>query len=190
MVNARRLLPLGPILGALLAAGPAFAQNDDANRSSSRSGGLIVDKPNAGYGTSMTISALGALGSYSDDFGIGVGGLFGLPIVEDGFIPSLNESFHLEFGLFTNIAFTELRDFTWLSPIGGVRWDWHIVQEFTAYAALRTGVAIGIDRADSDFYFDGLIGGFWRFSKPVAVRFELGGGVLGSGISGGVAFFL
>lgn len=167
------------------------AQNNDDSGASSRSSGAIIGQPGAGYGTGFTVSALGGIGSYEAGFfGLGLGGFFGIPIVRDGFIPSLNESFHLEVGMITNIVFTSFGEFGYLSPVGGVRWDFHILESFTAYAALRSGIALGID-IPTDFYFDTAVGGFWRFSQPVAVRFELGGGVVGSFfVSGGIAFFL
>lgn len=180
-------------LAALMGAAPvAHAQNGEGGGAGGGGGnGVIINKPNAGYGTAFNISALGGIGSYGNSFGVGFGGIVGIPIVKDGFVPSLNESFHLEFGAFTNLAFLSFRTDAWFSPVAGVRWDFHIFEQFTAYAAFRGGVAIAVaDQTSSLPYFDGLIGGFWRFSKPVALRFEFGGGVVGTGVTGGVAFFL
>ncbi len=170
---------------------PAASAPTESNQKSTGGGGAIINKPGAGYGTGMTLSFLGGVGGYGGAGGLGIAGIFGLPLVPDGFIPSLNESFHLELGAFTNFGFrgAPFGDIVIFTPAAGVRWDFHIVKEFTAFAAIRSGVGFGISNSGTIFYFDGLVGGFWRFSQAVAVRFEVGGGVIGGGVSGGIAVF-
>lgn len=183
----------------VLGASPlAHAQDnaaDDAyeeNQTSSSDGGssVIIGRPGAGYGTGLNISVLGSFGGYGGAVGAGIGGVFGFPLLREGFIPSLNDSFHLEFGMFTNVGFYSFGgDAVYFSPFAGARWDFNIVESFTAFAAIRTGPAIGLSRVGTTVYFDGMVGGFWRFAKPVALRFELGAGVVGGGVSGGVTFW-
>lgn len=189
-------------LGLLVASAPSWASAQDDNRDDygsedvgpatrpSSSSNIIIDRPGAGYGNGFNISLLGTLGSYGNTFGLGVGGLAGIPIVAEGFIPTLNDSFHLEFGAFTHASFYEYgEDGFYLSPVAGVRWDFNILRSFTAFLALRGGISIPLSRYSADAYFDAALGGFWRFSDLMALRFEFGGGVVGTGVSGGLAFF-
>lgn len=185
----RRLSTFSLALALTLAvSSTAEAQENAAGASASS--GTIIGQPGAGFGTGFTVSVVGSFGAYDQVVGAGVGGLFSFPLLRDGFIPSLNDSFHLEFGAFTTVGFYEFgQDAVWFSPVAGARWDFHIVEPFTAFVALRSGPALGLNRVGSTLYLDGVVGGFWRFSKPVALRFEIGGGVLGGGFNGGVAFW-
>ena len=165
---------------------------EPSSSESSSSGGSIIGRPGEGYGTGMTVSGMFQLASVENTFGIGISGIFGYPILPEGFLPSVNESFHIEAGLITNIAFIDsefISDGVYISPVVGARWDFHFLESLTAYAALRTGVAIGASVFGSDLYLDASVGGFWRFTKPIALRFEVGGGVVGAGASVGVALF-
>lgn len=176
--------------GSETESGAPAEPSDPKGEARAGGGGPIIAEPGAGYGTGINVSALFGVGGYGNVFGIGFGALGGYPIVRDGFIPSLNESFHIEAGVLTNIGFySSGQDGIYVSPVGGVRWDFHFFENLTAYAALRTGVGIGSGRFGTIFYFDGALGGFWRFSQLLAVRFELGGGIAGAGVSGGMAFF-
>jgi hypothetical protein len=92
----------------------------------------------------------------------GIGAWVYLPIVPDGFIPSVNETFGLEFGLmgeYYNYNYDygfqgygyEYRYSWWaLAPLGGVRWDFHLTQFISVFALAKVGFQIGFGR---DYYY-------------------------------------
>jgi hypothetical protein len=102
-------------------------------------------------------------------FPLVIGGRYYIPIVPDGFLPSINDEFGLEFGL-------DL-DFTFLSgvysdsvlvgfgiPADGV-WDFHFSPRFDAYGKL--GFVFGS-------VFNSGYGGFWwTFRSAVGLRLKL-----------------
>lgn len=117
-------------LTLLLASAPAYAAD----------GWIVVD--DGTYDRPMHLSALGALDVGVAGLGLAIGGAlwFSVPIVHDGFIPSLNESFEIVGGAnFTkainNVGFD-------LSPMIGVKWTFFLREEFAAYFTLKGGIAI------------------------------------------------
>lgn len=98
-----------------------------------------------------------------------IGGRYYIPIVKDGFIPSLNDEFGLEFGLDFN--FTFLDDIYNDSVLFGfgipaeAMWDFHFSPKFDAYA--KVGFVFGSA-------FNSGYGGFWwDFRTHVGMRLKL-----------------
>jgi hypothetical protein len=118
------------------------------------------------------------------DFNLSPGVLVGIPLVDKGFVP-INDSFYLEVGAWTHIQFDPSA--FGLSPFGGVRWNFHLMEVWDAYAALRAGVRLGFGEGQAtDFNLGGALGTTWKFSESVGLRGEFGGGLLGGDVSVGV----
>jgi hypothetical protein len=79
-------------------------------------------------------------------YGIGIGGglRFTIPIVPDGFIPKLNDSFELEVGAdYEYHRYSVLNYHAIIIPIEA-RWTFYFFPELAAYAKLGLGVEIGL----------------------------------------------
>jgi hypothetical protein len=137
-----------------------------------------------------------------DPFGVFQAGFAGwgyIPIVPDGFIPSLNDTFALEFGALLiynsdeiGVLFVDY-DHTWWNaiPMGGVRWDFHLTPLISAFAKAKAGWGIGfgesltvdgeevdLDETDVDpissFAWDFGVGCYFHLSDSFAIRVETG----------------
>jgi hypothetical protein len=140
---------------------------------------------------------VGLLGFYGD-VRFGVGGWYSIPLVPNGFIPALNESFHLEAGAVFEYSYGSYFggcDYTYAAiiPMGGVRWDFYIVKEWTVFAKAKAGVSF--EFADNEcsgfknkhggafFQTDLGAGAYWNFAKDMALRLEWGYPWVNVGIS-------
>lgn len=133
--------------------------------------------------------------------GIGVNARFEIPIVKDGFIPSINDQISLEPSL--AIGYRS-RNYGWvgaerlkfidITPAIYAMWSFHITPKFRPYGALGLGYNIGVWLNDDDFggrdvnggffYFDLAAGLFYNFSEHIALRAELGAQGPKVGLSG------
>lgn len=142
------------------------------------------------------------------DFGITSGWFFagtyiltGIPIVPDGFIPGLNDSFDIEAGGYLGYNYGCGVGFAGVglgcgafrvSPQVGVRWKFHLTSEWTVYAVSRLGFRMNFGPAYGDlgtfsvFGFDGYggVGAYWMFSENLWMRFDTGtyGASIGLGL--------
>lgn len=98
-----------------------------------------------------------------------IGGRYSIPIVPDGFIPSLNDEFGLEFGLDFNFTFLSS---TYADSVlvgfgipADAYWDFHISDKFDAYAKL--GFVFGT------VFNSGYDGFWWTFRTAVGMRLKL-----------------
>ncbi len=147
----------------------------------------------------MKLDITGSLGFFGD-FGVGVAGWVSMPIVPNGFIPPLNDSFYLEFGVATSYAWVDYAfncDYNYfnLAPLGGVRWNFHLTDTWTVFAKAKIGVAYHFASADcgpafSTVDFSGLhfatdtgVGAYWNFSPGMGMRFDLGSQGAAAGLS-------
>jgi hypothetical protein len=98
-----------------------------------------------------------------------LGGRYSIPIVPDGFLPSINDEFGIEFGLDFDITF--LSDYYKDSVLLGfgipadAMWDFHFSAKFDAYAKL--GFVIG------SVFNSGYDGFWWTFRSAVGLRLKL-----------------
>lgn len=129
--------------------------------------------------------------------GFGLTGRFEIPVVHNGFIRSLNNSFSIEpsFGVDwshwgPNGASYDVVDIT--PAVYGV-WTFYISREFNAYGGLGLGFNVGIvsgthpDTFTGDyFYWDPVVGIHYKVSRDIALRAEAGA----QGLKGGVTFYL
>ena len=124
-------------------------------------------------------------------FGGGVGGWFVLPIVPDGFIPALNDSFSLEMGVtFEYHRWAGSYSYVRIVPLGGVRWDFHLTKDWTVFAKAKFGWELGM--AESGWSETNRVGGpaadfglgaYYHFTKGVALRLDLGNFGASAGLS-------
>jgi hypothetical protein len=138
-------------------------------------------------------------------FEAGLGGWFYMPIVPNGFIPSLNDTFGLEFGMLLLYSSTDYYAYrhTWWNvvPMGGVRWDFHLTPMITTFAKVKLGWGIGFaEHAKRDgfddisvpgsvsyFAHDVGVGAYFNLSERFAFRVETGtASLIAAGVSIGL----
>jgi hypothetical protein len=135
---------------------------------------------------------------------VGFGAWVYLPIVPDGFISSLNDTFALEFGGLADYhaasTIIAVNDYeyvqTWwsLSPLVGVRWDFHLMDAITVFGTVKGGFRMELPHhirsrsgdvvVEQDVtytntylpYFDGDfgVGAYFHLGKSFALRLDLG----------------
>jgi hypothetical protein len=97
-----------------------------------------------------------------------IGGRYLLPLVADGFLPTLNDEFGLEFGLDLSFTFLSSRySDTLLFGFGvpvDAYWDLHISPRFDAY--VKAGFSIGSGLGDYGSFW-------WDFRTSVGLRLKL-----------------
>jgi hypothetical protein len=138
-------------------------------------------------------------------YGIGIGGsvAFEIPIVHNGFIPKINDSFSIEPSF--SFAYTTWRNTyraydhdygLMFRPAVAALWSFYFSPKLRAYAELNIGytrvnrsydsASRGYSYGYNYFYGELNVGVFYNFSSRVALRGELGF----YGLRAGVAFML
>jgi hypothetical protein len=118
------------------------------------------------------------------DFGFTPGVTLGIPLLDGGFIPPINDSLFLEPGLFVSVRFHDhdhgngIDDdhddtYVWVIPEFGPRWNFHLTPNWDAFATVKAGWAIG---SHGDFWVRGTVGMNWWFARPWALRLETSAG--------------
>lgn len=132
-------------------------------------------------------------GSYNH---IGLGGWYGYPVMPDGFIPKINDAFYVEAGASVErfswdygiIGYNCSQSWWRITPAGGVRWQFNLTQDWSAFATAKLGFGIGFaDSYDcggitgssggadlSKFVFDTGLGAYWNFADNWRMRFDFG----------------
>lgn len=120
-------------------------------------------------------------------FGIGAGARYAISIMDDGFIPSLNDQFLIEFGADFNAYFGFFGGGIWLQiPIaGGVRYQFFFTDSLAAFVHIEAGLSIfpqgfgapttGLFNlfAPFGFYYSFTVGGMLNLGS-VVLRAEVG----------------
>jgi hypothetical protein len=114
---------------------------------------------------------------------LGYGGAvrFAIPLLNDGFIPSVNDSFELELG--ANAFFG---GYYLVTPVVEVRWTFHFGPRFSAYGKVGGGYNFMVSAIHpSTPYLSGAVGGLIALTRHFYLRAELGypGLLLGIGIA-------
>ena len=156
------------IAACALSASPVAAQEEQSGTHAP--GGLMDESPQI---RPMMLSFFAGLhyGHYAAlGLPLTLAGRFYIPLVENGFIPPLNDEFGLEFGIDFNITFlssiyNESTLFGFGVPVD-VLWDFHITPNFDAYAKL--GLVLGSNFSDFSY------GGFWwTIREAVGLRLKI-----------------
>lgn len=105
---------------------------------------------------------------------LGAGFRATIEIVDPGFIPKLNNTVGITFGVnVTNCQFCRRDDFRLYTPVG-LQWNFFITEKFSAFADL------GFILSTSGFYrevypdFFAMLGGRYHFNDDVAFTFRIG----------------
>jgi hypothetical protein len=163
-------------LGTLaLAASPQRAAAQDDGTPGTRQPGGLMDQSLKLRPHMLSFFAglhYGYLGGYG--FPLTIGGRYYIPLVHEGFIPSLNDEFGLEFGLDLNIMFlssfyakSESTVFGFGVPVDAM-WDFHFTPNFDAYAKL--GLVLGNVFGSSLYGYGGF---WWTIRSAVGLRYKL-----------------
>jgi hypothetical protein len=149
-----------PSLPARAAPTWVIAQPSDELRFTDLSFGLLFD---GGYGYGLTPSLQ-----------------MGVPILNGGLIPSVNDSFYVEPGLLVSWRIRkDAPDLVWVIPEFGPRWDFHLTPTWDVFASVKLGWAIG---HEGDFWVRGTAGALWWFAPTWSLRLETAyGAVVGAG---------
>lgn len=159
----RSILQLGVLLGITLGAPRVEAQPE-----------WIIGQPSDEI--RFTDLSVGSLFDGGRGFGLSPGIQMGIPVLDGGFIPPINDSFYVEAGLFVSARFRpDAGDYVWVVPEAGPRWNFHLTTKWDAYAVIKLGWAIG---TDGDFWIRGGIGTQWWFVPSWALRAEFTQGAL------------
>ncbi len=174
--------------------------DSSADSSSDMSGGMhdgggLFDA--ADHSRKHGISAF-AFVPYDYGFGLGFALRYTLPVVSDGFISKLNDSFEVEMGADFSYSWYGYfgRNYGFLSlviPAAEARWSFHFTKRWEAYA--KAGLGFRWRNYDSPYghggaldwvYINAGVGGLMHINDTFAVRAEIGYGGLRIGM--GFAF--
>jgi hypothetical protein len=117
-------------------------------------------------------------GLYGGGFPFGVGARFYLPIVANGFIPSLNDSFGIEFGADANFYFGGYggTSYGFAIPVEA-RWNFHLLPKVEAYGKLGFALGFYIPAfGNLSFYPYAIaqVGIMYMITPTIALRAEVG----------------
>jgi hypothetical protein len=194
--------------GEPAAAQPAYAAPGGASAGpAAGNGGGIKD--NGPHRRPMAVSLMLST-PWRYGFGVGFTGGFEIPIVHNGFIPSINNSFSLEPFLtinwssynrgFNSSFEDDFHAWEYTPGVAGL-WSFYFSPQLRVYGAARLGVTIvsvgydgpndnfarDYDDTDTDFFFEIAPGVVYNVTPRIALRGDIG---WWSGIKGGVAFLL
>lgn len=178
-------------LSSLLLSGAAVAddeksegKSDSPSASTFHQSGALLDKSPQKRPMILSFFAGLPYGYYYYGFPFGVGARFGIPIVHDGFLPMLNDSFGIEFGA-DLYGVAGARFYPTLGLPVELYWAFHFTKNFAAYAKVGAVLefnfvpyactAIGC-RAYSLVTASpiGNVGLIWHFSQKLSLRAEAG----------------
>lgn len=174
-------------------SGPAFAQSSGAAADLSGPGSLTDGSHHARQrllsvwlGFPYSYYGWGGIG-----FPLGLGVSYLHPLVEDGFVPNLNDSFNLEVG--ANVTFAWAHGTTtWLAVPLTVNWMLHFTPEFAGYLKLGAGINFTFGywahqgAAFVSAYPVGGLGVLFKVTPALTLRLEAGYPWLAIGLGFGV----
>lgn len=174
------------VVALALAASPVLAEEGEASSGGNalRRSGALLDRGPQKRPMMLSLFAGVPYGYfYYAGFPFGIGGRFYIPIVHDGFIPPVNDSFGIEFGLdFSGVAGRSVYP-VFAIPVE-VMWRFHFQKTFSLYA--KIGIALQFNvvsycpytgyRSCGLVTADGIgnVGLIWHFTQKVALRVEAG----------------
>lgn len=180
---------------ALVLVTPSVARADEAADESSasavRQSGGLLDRSSQSRDQMFSVFASP---TWFLGFGIGVGARYTLPIVNEGFIPALNDSVELEFGGDASMGGWAGYSYTTFTPAAEARWTFHITDQFSAYGKLGLGwtFAFANDSTFGSTYGVGWLywmagpGVLYKLNDSIALRAEISNYGLRAGV--GFAF--
>ncbi|MBL8916600.1 MAG: hypothetical protein JNM17_38220 [Archangium sp.] len=157
--------------------------SDTPSSATFRQSGALLDRNPQKRNMMISVFVGFPYGYYYYGFPFGVGGRFLIPILHDGFIPPVNDSFGIEFGADLSGVLGAYFYPTIGLPVE-VYWQFHFTSKFSAYA--KAGVVIefnpvpytcngnGICRGYVSASPIGNLGLIYKFSEKVSFRAEAG----------------
>ena len=126
---------------------------------------------------------------YAYGVGVGAGARYTLPIVPDGFIPKLNDSVELEFGV--DLSYVLLgAGYIGIGIPAEARWTFHITDKFDAYGKVAVGWVFGVGAYVGPTvgypYFSTGLGVLYKLTDSLSLRGE----IMSGGLKGGIGFDL
>ncbi len=99
---------------------------------------------------------------------------FSFPVADDGFIPKLNDSFHVELGAYGDYFFPDDGYFG-VTPAGGVKWAFHLTEKWTAYGTAKVAGTYGFKKGRGfGVNAGGGVGAYYAFSDGLHFRLDAG----------------
>jgi len=159
------------LAGVLATSSVALAQEEGGGMHRS---GFLLDRSAHSRPTMLTLQAVVPYGYFGYGFPIGVGALFYIPLVQDGFIPPVNDEFGIDFGgdIIFHLGYTY--PFDLIIPVS-VLWKFHFTDTFAAYAKVGAALRIwpgSLHPVWPDFVT--AVGLDWMFARTVGLRVEVG----------------
>ncbi len=123
---------------------------------------------------------------YSGLYGVSLGVRYAIPIVKNGFIPRLNNSFEVEFGGTIDLVNEYPYPLGWGIDIPAeFRWTFHITRAIAVYPKIALGIRLqflGYYGCPGPYsycqvlwpYYDAAVGAMFTVAKAVDLRVELG----------------
>jgi hypothetical protein len=160
------------LAGVLVSSSMAFAQEGEGE--GMHRSGFLLDRAEHSRPMLLTVQAVLPYGYFGYGFPVGVGGLFYIPLVKDGFISPVNDEFGIDFGadVIFHLGYAYPLDI--IIPVS-VLWKFHITDKFAAYAKVGAALRIwpgSLHAVWPDFVT--AVGLDWMFSKSIGLRAEVG----------------
>ena len=165
------LLSLVVVSSLSFADEPAAAEGGSGMRRS----GYLLDASSHDRDMKLAIHAVLPYAHFGyGGFPIGVGAVFYIPLVKDGFIPPVNDEFGIDFGADAVFFLGYSYPFALWIPVSAL-WTFHITDTFAAYAKVGIALRIWPGYVNAVFPdFTTAVGLNWMFSKGFGLRAELG----------------
>ena len=146
-------------------------------------GAALLSPPAEAVQWTVTKPEDGAVRNHQLDLVAGVSGghslgatpgvVYGLPIVGDGFIGALNDSFYLQLGAYFPLYLGGTFG-AGAIPVGGVRWNFHLTPQWDVFWTAMGGWNVGLTGYDSLPFYSTSVGGHYKFSEGTYLRLETG----------------
>ncbi len=166
------VVSLAAALSVLAAPALAGAQEEGAHRA-----GYLLDRSPQ---ERPQMLSFWAFAPWYYGVGIGVGARYNIPIVPNGFIPPVNDSFELEFG--GDISVGNYFGYGWtnVSIPAEAMWRFFFLPNLSAYWKIALGLNMrfssysGYVGTGASLYWDSGLGVVWKFADKMTLRGEFG----------------
>jgi hypothetical protein len=122
--------------------------------------------------------------------GVSLGARFGVPILDNGFVSTIDNSVYVNFGADLYNTYSRRLDRRGLAvgiPVA-LQWNFNFTEEWSAFAEVGVNLYAGPATWDGDVFFDGswlitAVGGRYHFDDSIALQLRLGSPYASLGIS-------
>ncbi len=140
-------------------------------------GGRLIIRESGPHHRDFSIDAVGLVNNSA--FGGGASSLSGVawysvPVAADGFIGELNDSLDFEVGATFGVYELDDDRYTAVTPICGVKWNFHLTDDWSPFVAAKVGWELGIASKRSDLVPRVSLGTLWHVDERLSLRLETG----------------